>query len=217
MKIYREGIDMEIDYKDSRKMLIKLLEDYFSGRLCEDSLLFKIQDIFDDVDFAHDTIEETVMIVIGEIESSLVNHYHIRYKPSKEKFDLWQRLLLVLKSGAELREDFRETPKGYGPFRSVADIRKAYKLSRDFKKQSFNRIFWKPYTPKPGCMYIDLPKQIMIALALLVLIVLVPLPGNLLIIFALAIVLFLAEQDLYNKLEILDREGNSNYSVVFPS
>jgi hypothetical protein len=66
-------------------------------------------------------------------------------------------------------------------------------------------------------MYIDLPKQIMIALALLVLIVLVPLPGNLLIIFALAIVLFLAEQDLYNKLEILDREGNSNYSVVFPS
>ncbi|MCE1245166.1 MAG: hypothetical protein LWY06_00830 [Firmicutes bacterium] len=172
-------------------------------------------EVFDDFEYYEGESDTTAWIVYREIRSSLLNPYHIRYQPSKEKFDLWQRLLIVLKSGAELTEDFRRTPRGYGPFLNLTDIRNAKKMSGDYSKKKYHKIGWKPYTPKPGCGYIDVRKQKVIIAILAGMILFADCYLKCLSISLMILILFLAEKDPYNKTEITDKFGNSNYIAVF--
>jgi hypothetical protein len=195
---------------EHRKSMILILEHYFDGRINEDELLTQIYDSFDIEDIDDELTDETVLAVIGEITDSLTNPAHFLYNALKERYDYWQRLLLVLKSGAVLEREFSESPAGFDPFRCFADIRKAYVLSRGFKKKSYNKIEVKPLLSKIDFTYFDKSKQIVIVCILTAFTILTPFTF-----FGLAlllVIMLLINNDHKQKLAFY----NKKYIAVLP-
>jgi hypothetical protein len=116
-----------------RKFLIESIEDFFYKR--EDTIV-----IFPDIeDLAANAKDPTVKTISREFLIFFRPYIEPAVCRDKEAWDLWQRLLLVLRSGAELRTDYCAKKKHYSPFTGIADIRTACNICGEFRKTTFHK------------------------------------------------------------------------------
>ncbi|MCE1245165.1 MAG: hypothetical protein LWY06_00825 [Firmicutes bacterium] len=185
-------------YYDNRQMLIGILEEYMDGKTDADGFFVKIYDF--EEDFAD---SRTLKVLTSEL--ILSSKERPCFAESRTSWDLWQRLLLILKSGADLYESYVETEKGCGPFRDFKQIRKAYNRSEGFRKRRFEGFYEMPQDKKIslGCMIIGV---LFLIVAICALVYLSPL--------LFAMILFSIFLKPY-PIELLHSDGNSNYTVKF--